>query len=126
MNMMEIIREKTLWLIGAVSITIPLLACYPILKALGLSSKIATIATACVSGIAYILLVTYIQPFLGKILPFIRAKTPDEFSTVTPKREGAGIQPVKVPNSYLSVSKLDVPFSNTNIARDLRGNWIHS
>ena len=39
MNMMEIIREKTLWLIGAVSITIPLLACYPILKSLGLSSK---------------------------------------------------------------------------------------
>ena len=110
MNMMEIIREKTLWLIGAVSITIPLLACYPILKSLGLSSKIATITTACVSGIAYILLVTYIQPFLRKILPFIRSKTPDEFSAVTFK---------------LDIT-LDITFSNTNIARDLRGDWIHS
>ena len=123
---MEIIKEKTLWLIGAVSITIPLLACYPILKSLGLSSKIATIATACVSGIAYILLVTHIQPFLGKILPFIQAKAPDEFSVVTPKGSGIELEIVKGPSSYFSANELDATFSNTNIARDLRGNWIHS
>ena len=127
MNMIEIIKEKTLWLIGAVLITIPLLACYPILKFLGLSSKIATIVTACLSGIAYILLVTYIQPFLRKILPFIQTKAQDEFSAAILKRGSAGIQILlKGPSSSLSTSELNVPFSNTNIVRDLRGNWIHS
>ena len=126
MNMIEIIREKTLWLIGAVSITIPLLACYPILKFLGLSSKVATIATACLSGIAYIFLVTYIQPFLRKILPFIRSKAPDESSAVTSKGSRIGFQIAKGPNSYFSASELDATFSNTNIARDLRGDWIPS
>lgn len=126
MNMIEIIKEKTLWLIGAVLITIPLLACYPILKFLGLSSKIATIVTVCLSGIAYILLVTYIQPFLRRILPFIQTKTPDEFLAATLKPKDTGIQIVKGLSSYLGASELDVNFSNDNIVRDLKGNWIHS
>ena len=126
MNVIELIKEKTGWLIGAVLISIPLIACYPILKFLGLSSKIATIATACLSCIAYILLVTYIQPFLRKILPFIRSKAPDESSAVISKGSGIGLQIVKGPSSYFSASELDVPFSNTNIARDLRGDWTHS
>lgn len=126
MNTMNVIKEKTLWLIGAVLITIPLMACYPILLYLGLSVKIATITTACLSGVAYILLITRIEPFLRKILPFIQTKVPDEFSAVVLKRGGTGIQIVKGPNSYLSDNKLDVIFSNTNVARDLRGNWIHS
>ncbi|MYC76955.1 hypothetical protein F4X10_14415 [Candidatus Poribacteria bacterium] len=125
MNMIEIIREKTLWLIGAVSITIPLLACYPILKFLGLSSKVATIATACLSGIAYIFLVTYIQPFLRKILPLIRSKATDESSALISKRSGLGLQIIKDPSSYFRASELDVTFSNVNIARDLRGDWTH-
>ena len=110
MNIRGTIKEKTLRLIGLILITIPLMACYPILLYLGLSIKIATIATACLSGIAYIFLVIRIEPLLRQILPFIRAKTPDEFSAVTFK---------------LDIT-LDITFSNTNIARDLRGNWIHS
>ncbi|MDE0425114.1 MAG: hypothetical protein OXN25_09615 [Candidatus Poribacteria bacterium] len=126
MNMIEIIKEKTLWLIGAVLITIPLLACYPILKFLGLSSKVATIATACLSGIAYIFLVTYIQPFLRKILPFIRSKAPDESPALVSKGSSIGIEIVKGLSSYFSDSELDIPFSNTHIARDFRGDWTHS
>ena len=126
MNIIELIKEKTLWLIGAVLITVPLLACYPILRLLGLSEKIASIATVCLTGVAYVLLVTFIKPFLRKILPFIRSKLPDEFSAVVLKREDAGIQIVKGPSSSLSDSELDVLFSKANIVRDLRGNWTHS
>lgn len=126
MNTMKTIKEKTLRLIGLVLITIPLMACYPILLYLGLSTKIATIAIVCLSGIAYILLIIRIEPFLRKILPFIQTKTQDEFSAAVLKHEGIGIQIVKGPSSHLSTGKLNVPFSNTNIVRDLRGNWIHS
>ena len=101
MNMIEIIKEKTLWLIGAVLITIPLLACYPILKFLGLSSKIATIVTACLSGIAYILLVTYIQPFLCGILPFMRSKPQNIFETVRLKQGTPDRHVVEGPSSYI-------------------------
>ena len=126
MNMIEIIKEKTLWLIGAVLITIPLIACYPILRLLGFSAKIGTIVTVCLSIIAYILLVIRIEPFLRKTLPFIQTKAQDEFSAAILKRGSMGIQILKGPNSSLSTNELNVPFSNTNIARDLRGNWIHS
>lgn len=126
MNMIELIKEKTLWLIGAVLITIPLMACYPILRLLGFSAKIGTIVTVCLSIIAYILLVIRIEPFLRKILPFIQTRAQDEFSAVILKHEGIGIQIVKGPSSHLSNSELNVPFLNTDIVRDLRGNWIHS
>lgn len=127
MNMIELIKEKTLWLIGAVLITIPLIACYPILRLLGFSAKIGTVVTVCLSIIAYILLVIRIEPFLRKILPFIQTKAQDEFSAAILKRGSTGIQILlKGPSSSLSTSELNVPFSNTNIVRDLRGNWIHS
>lgn len=126
MNMIEIIKEKTLWLIGAVLITIPLIACYPILRLLGFSAKIGTVVTVCLSIIAYILLVIRIEPFLRKTVPFIQTKARDEFSAAILKRRSTGIQILKGPGSSLSASELDVPFLNTNIVRDLRGNWIHS
>lgn len=125
MNMMETIKEKTLRLIGLVLITIPLMACYPILLYLGLSTKIAIIAIVCLSGIAYILLIIRIEPFLRRILPFIQSKPPCEFSAAILKREGTGIQIVKGPSSHLNVDKLETIFSNTNIVRNLRSNWIH-
>ena len=78
MNVREIIKEKTLRLIGLVLITIPLMACYPILLHLGLSIKIAVIVTVCLSGVAYILLVTRIEPFLRRMLPFIYPKEQEE------------------------------------------------
>ena len=126
MNMIELIKEKTLWLIGAVLITIPLMTCYPILRLLGFSVKIGTIVTVCLSIIAYILLVIRIEPFLRKILPFIQTKAQGEFSAAILKRRSTAIQILKGPISSLSTGELNVPFSNTNIARDLRGNWIHS
>ena len=126
MNMIELIKEKTLWLIGAVLITIPLIACYPILRLLGFSAKIGTIVTVCLSIIVYILLVIRIEPFLCKILPFIQTKAQDEFSATILKRGSTGIQILKGPSSYLSTSELDIVFSKTNIVRAPKGNWIHS
>ena len=126
MNIRKIIKEKTLRLIGLVLITIPLMAFYPILLYLGLSVKIAAIATVCLSGTGYILLVIRIEPFLRKILPFIQAKAPDQFSAAILKRGSTGIQILKGPSSSLSTSELDVVFSKTNIVRTPKGNWIHS
>ena len=77
MKVIETIKENTLWLIGAVLITIPLIACYPILLYIGLSVKVATIATVCLSIIAYILSVTLIEPFLGRMVPFLSSKVSD-------------------------------------------------
>ncbi len=71
MKVIETIKENTLWLIGAVLITIPLIACYPILLYIGLSVKVATITTVCLSIIAYILSVTLIEPFLCRMFPFL-------------------------------------------------------
>ena len=126
MNMMETIKEKILRLIGLVLITIPLMACYPILLYLGLSTKIATIAIVCLSGIAYIFLVIRIEPFLRRILPFIQSQASDKFLAATLKHGDPRIQIVKGPSSHLGADELDVIFSNANIVRDLRGNWIHS
>lgn len=72
--MIVLIKEKTLRLIGLVLITIPLMTCYSILLYLGLSQRISTIATVLLSGAAYILLITCIEPFLRRMLPFIRPK----------------------------------------------------
>ena len=74
MKVVKLIKEKTLRLIGLVLITIPLMACYPILLYLGLSQRISTIVTVLLSGAAYILLVIRIEPFLRQILPFTRSK----------------------------------------------------
>lgn len=74
MNMIGTIKQKTLPLIGLVLITIPLMTCYPILRFLDFPSNIATIATACLSGVGYVLLVTYIETFLCRVLPFMHSK----------------------------------------------------
>lgn len=125
MNMIEIIKEKTLWLIGAVLITIPLIACYPILRYLGLSSKIATIVTVCLSGTAYILLVTRIIPFLRKSLPFMSPKTQYTFSI--PKLKGETTDNhVEKGLLYTGASELDFDLSNLYALRARSGNWIHS
>ena len=126
MNMIEIIKEKTLWLIGAVLITVPLIACYPILRLLGFSAKIGTVVTVCLSIIAYIFLVIRIEPFLRKTLPFIQTKAQDEFSAAILKHGSIGIKILKGPSSSLNISELDAIFSNTNIVRTPKGNWIHS
>lgn len=125
MNMIEMIKEKTLWLIGAVLITIPLIACYPILRSLGLSSKIATIATVCLSGIAYILLVTRIVPLLRKILPFMYPKTQYKFSISKLKGETTDNH-VEKSLLYTGVPELDFDSSNFYALRERGGNWIHS
>ena len=126
MNLTETFKQKTLRLIGLMLIAIPLIASYTILRVLGSSTKIASIAAVCLSGIAYFLLVLYIEPFLRQKLPFTRPKAPNEFSAAILKRGSTGIEILKGPSSSLSTSELDGTFSNTNIVRDLRGNWIHS
>lgn len=125
MNMRETIKEKTLRLIGLILITIPLMACYPILLHLGLSIKITTIVTVCVSIIAYIMLVTRIEPFLPKVLPFLAPKILTKFTSAKFKFDNADLQMPQGPSSYPGVNEIDILFPSNNV-RNSRGNWIHS
>ena len=125
MNMRETIKEKTLRLIGLILITIPLMACYPILLYLGLSIKITTIVTVCVSIIAYIMLVTRIEPFLSRVLPFLAPKIQTKFTSAKFKFDDVGLRMAQGPSSYPGVSELDTLFQS-NIVRNSRGNWVHS
>lgn len=75
MNIIETIKEKTLRLIGLLFIFIPLMVCYPIFLYIELSVEVATIATVCLTIIAYVLLVTRIEPLLGRMLPFLSSET---------------------------------------------------
>ena len=125
MNIIKTIKENTCWLIGAVLITIPLLVCYPTLLYLGFSVKIATIAMICLSIIAYILLVTRIEPLLGRMLPFLNPKTQTEFTSGKLELGSIDIQKVQGPNSFPGVSELDILSSN-NVVRNFRGDWVHS
>ena len=127
MNWTEMIKQKTLRLIGLLVIAIPLIGAYTILRLLDLSSSIASIVTVCLSGVAYILLVTRLEPLLRQISPFVRPKAENKFLAVTLEFRSTTIRiVVKGPSSYPSTSELDAIFSNTNIARDPKGNWIHS
>lgn len=125
MNIRETIKEKTLRLIGLILITIPLLVCYPTLLHLGFSVKIATIATVCLSIIAYILLVTRIEPLLGRMLPFLNPKTQTEFTSEKLELGSIDTQKGQGPNSFSGVSESDILSSN-NVIRNFRGNWVHS
>ena len=125
MNIRETIKEKTLRLIGLILITIPLLVCYPTLVHLGFSVKIATIATVCLSIIAYILLVTRIEPLLGRMLPFLSPKTQTEFTSEKLELDSIDTQKAQGPNSFPGVKELD-RLSSNNVIRNFRGNWVHS
>ncbi len=125
MKMIETIKENTLWLIGAVLITIPLIVCYPILLYIGLSVKIATIVTVCLSIITYILLVTRIEPFLGRMFPFLGPKTQEEFTSAKLELGSIDIQKAQSPNSFSIEIELNILSSNNTI-RNLKGNWVHS
>ena len=125
MNLIELIKEKTLWLIGAVLITIPLLVCYPLLRIFGLSEGAASIAMVCLSGVAYILLVTRIEPFLYRALPFIAPKAQHKFSVSKPKAGSIGIYVKKGP-LYAGGAEIEFNTSNTYAVREHSGNWTHS
>lgn len=125
MNIRETIKEKTLRLIGLILIVIPLMACYPLLFYIGLSVKISTIITVCLSIIAYILLVTRIEPLLGSMLPFLSPITQTEFTSAELKMGSIDVRKVHSPNSFSTVSKLDIR-SSQNAIRNLKGNWAHS
>ena len=125
MNIRETIKEKTLRLIGLILITIPLMACYPVMLYLGLSIKIATIVTVCLSIIAYILLVTRIEPLLGRMLPFLNPRTQTEFTSENLELGSIDVQKAQGPNSFPGVSELDILSSN-NVIRNFRGDWVHS
>ena len=68
------LKQKTLLLIGLVLIAVPLIGCYTGLRILNLSANITAIFTVCLSGIIYLLLVTRIEPLLGRMLPFLNPK----------------------------------------------------
>ena len=125
MNLIETLKEKTLRLIGLILITIPLMACYPILLYLGLSQQISIIAMVLLSGAAYVLLVTRIEPFLLQMLPFVRPKIENKFSAAKLK---GGITSTHVGKSLLYTGAIELDFEppNTYAVRMYSGNWIHS
>lgn len=124
MNMIEVIKEKTLWLMGAVLITIPLMACYPILLYFGLSIKIATIVTGCLSGVVYILLLTRIEIFLRRVLPFMAPKAQHKFLATKLKAGSIGTHVKKGP-LYAGVAEMEFNTSNIYAIREHSSNWIH-
>ena len=119
------IKQKTLRLLGLVLIAVPLIACYTILRIFNLSANITAIITVCLSGIVYLLLVTRIEPFLGRMLPFLGPKTQTGFTSAKFKFDTANLQMAQGPSSYPGISELDILFSN-DVVRDSNGNWIHS
>ncbi len=125
MNIIETIKEKTLRLIGLILITIPLMVWYPILLHIGLSVEIATIATLCLSIIAYILLVTLIEPLLRRMLPFLTPKTKTDFISEKSKTVNTCLQIGQEPSSYVGINELDKLLSDVAV-RDSKGNWVYS
>ena len=125
MNLKKMIKQKTLRLIGLVLIAVPLITCYTILRILNLSANITAIITVCLSGIIYLLLVTCIEPFLRKMLPFLDPKIQPNFTSEKLELGNIDTQKGQGPNSFPGVSELDIRSSN-NVIRNFRGNWVHS
>lgn len=148
MNLTEMIKQKTLRLIGLLLIAVPLIASYTILRLLDLSSSIASIVTVCLSGVAYILLLIYIEPSLLRILPFMRPKAQNIFEAVRLKQGNPDRHVIGGPDLYtrttpehlrLRIMELEI---NKLVLRQrlatrslylfqaldfrTRGNWIHS
>ena len=125
MDLIEMIKQKTLRLLGLVLIAVPLIACYTILRILNVSANITMIVTVCLSGIVYFLLVTRIEPLLSRMLPFLSSKTQTEFTSAKLELRSIDIQKAQSPNSFPTVSRFDILRSN-NVIRNFRGNWVHS
>lgn len=119
------IKQKTLRLIGLVLIAVPLIACYTGLRILNLSANITAIVTVCLSGIIYLLLVTRLEPLLGRMLPFLSPKTQTEFTSAKLELGSIDTQKGQGPNSFPGVSELDI-LSLNNVIRNFRGNWFHT
>jgi hypothetical protein len=69
MKLTEMIKQSCIRLVGLILITIPLMACYPIMFFLGFSDRISTISTVCLSIVAYFLMIRHVEPFLCRVLP---------------------------------------------------------
>lgn len=125
MNIIEKIKEKTLRLIGLILIAIPLMVCYPTLLYIGMSVEIASIATVCLTIIAYILLVTHIELLLGRMLPFLALKTKTDFIPEKSKTVDTYLQIAQEPSSYVGISDLETLLTDVT-ARETKGNWVYS
>ena len=68
MKIMDMIKHNLVRLVGLILITIPLLACYPIMVVLGLPTPISVIATACLTVIAYFGMICRVEPVLRRVL----------------------------------------------------------
>ena len=124
MNIKETIKEKTLRLIGLVLITIPLIASYTTLRLFDLSARIATIATVCLSGIAYFILVIYFEPFLRRMLSLTPSETQSQFLAARLKDASISSHGKKGP-LYTGMSELDFDLPNLYALRGRSGTWIH-
>ena len=68
MKITDMIKHSLVRLVGLVLITIPLIACYPIMVFLGLPTPSSAIATACLTAVAYFWLIRRVEPILRRVL----------------------------------------------------------
>lgn len=126
MNLMEILKQKTLRLMGLLLCIIPVTVCYTVLRLLGCSATVATLATVLFSGVAYILLLTRVEPFLRDILPFFQPKPRNGFEAANRRLEHSDNDVAKGPNLYADGNKLEGGISVIHGARGRGGGWVQA
>lgn len=123
---MEILKQKTLRLMGLLLCIIPVTACYTVLRLLGCVATIATLATVLFSGVAYFWLLTRIEAFLRNILPFFRPKRRTGFEAANSRLEHSDNDVAKGPNLYADGNKPDVGIPIIHAARNRVGGWVQA
>lgn len=123
---MEILKQKTLRLMGLLLCIVPVTACYTVLRLLGCVATIATLATVLFSGVAYFWLLTRIEAFLRNILPFFRPKRRTGFEASNSQLEHSGNDVAKGPNLYADGNKPDVGIPIIHAARSRVGGWVQA
>lgn len=126
MNLMEILKQKTLRLMGLLLCIIPVTACYTVLRLLGCAATAATLATVLFSGVAYVLLLPRIEAFLRNILPFFQPKPRNRFEAANRRLEHSDNDVAKGPNLYADGNKLEVGISLIHAARSRGGGWVQA
>ena len=126
MNMIETLKQETLRFIALLLCLIPVTACYTVLRLLGCSATVATLATVLFSGVAYVLLLTRIEAFLRDILPFFRPKPLNGFEAANRRLEHSDNDVAKGPNLYADGNKLEGGISVVHGARGRGGGWVRA
>ena len=126
MNMIETLKQETLRFMALLLCLISATACYTVLRLLGGSATVATLATVLFSGVAYVLLLTRIEAFLRNILPFFQPKPRNGFEAANRRLEHSDNDVAKGPNLYADGNKLEDGISVIRDARGRGGSWVQA